>query len=776
MDPYTQKLIESFQLAPREKKLKLLPEISKCREDGVIQFLVNVLGDEHWIVRKAAADCLHSFQDAVIPFLSAAISSYSEDIQHWALQVLTRLGKKGAPAILRALKSTNPDVRHFACIALGELREAAGIAPLIKSLGDEKWPVRKAASDALVKFGDDIIPTIEQIMTRTQDEDVRFWAIKSLGKLGTKAQRILLDALRTGDKQLRYVIAAALGESGDRRVIKVLIDSLGDPDWTIRKSATLALAEIGGNAIEPLIEALKEPSEDIRDGALMALVRIGETAMNRLFSSIEEIDDNQRYLIRKSMVKIGARAVEHLLRLFRAGKPEVMAFCAATLGEIGNPRAVPVLIDGLSHDNWSVRRSCAYALGDIGEKGVDRIAEALKSSNDDVRYWVTRILESIGEAGLSYLVKALSDKNKSIRFYAAKALRSSNNPESVRYLVKALADPSWTVRKVAAESIVRMESVSIEHLLRNISNDNEDIRHWVGQILQQIGKNRLDQIHECLKSNDPELRLYAAQALGIIADPRSTEVLTESLKTGNEWTRIYTAIALGQIGDARAVIPLLQSLSDRNAEVHRNIMKAFKKLGPKVFDTISQCVEGNDAVLRRNSAVAIGEMGEERGIDLLVILLADPAEKVRQSAAEALGRFPGLKAHTMLVETLKDNSHIVRQAAVTALAEHASNEGISVLFDFLNRTRDDREARHTRRHLQIMAQKIPQAFVALFKSEAVALRTLAGEALTGAGMTILPLLTELANAEKDETILFWLQKVIKAVRSPNQTLDPRDPG
>ena len=146
---------------------------------------------------------------------------------------------------MRALKSSNHDVRYFACEALGELREPLGIQALLKALGDEKWPVRKAASDALVKYGEQVIPHVYQVMNRTTDEDIRFWAIKSLGKLGAKAQGILLEALRSGDKQLRYVIAAALGESGDKRVIKVLIESLGDPDWTIRKSATQALSEIG---------------------------------------------------------------------------------------------------------------------------------------------------------------------------------------------------------------------------------------------------------------------------------------------------------------------------------------------------------------------------------------------------------------------------------------------------------------------------------------------------------------------------------------------------
>ncbi|MBF0547382.1 MAG: HEAT repeat domain-containing protein [Candidatus Riflebacteria bacterium] len=755
--------------------MTLLTEISNRKDESTIPFLIGVLGDEHWIIRKTSADFIFAFKDAAIPFLSSALGSYSEDVQHWALKILSRFGKKGAPSILRAMKSPNHDARHFACIALGELKEHQGIPALLKALGDEKWPVRKAASEALIKYGEEVIPAIEQIMARTNDEDVRFWAIKTLGKLGVKAQRILLEALRTGNKQLRYVIAAALGESGDRRVIKVLIDSLADPDWTIRKSATQALAEIGENAIDCLIEALFEPNEDVRDGCLLALVRVGTNAINRLLTAIETMDDNQRYLIRKSMVKMGNRVVEPLLRLFKSRKPEIMSFCAATLGEIGNPKSVPILLEGLSHESWTVRRSCAYALGDIGEKGVDKIAEALKSPNDDVRYWVTRILESIGEPGMAYLVGALTDKNKSIRYFAAKALRSSNNPEIIRHLVRALADKSWSVRKVAAESIAKMDDIPIEHLLRNISSDNEDIRHWIGNILEEIGAARLEQIHECLKMKDAELKLYACQALGSIADPRSTDVLIEALQDPNEWTRIYAAIALGKIGDERAIVPLIRSLSDRNAEVHRNVMNAFQKLGEKAFEVIEKTIEDEDSILRRNSAIAIGEMALERGLDSLVCLMADPVEKVRQSAAEALGSFPSFKAQAILLDALKDSNSSVRMAAVTSLAQHNRDEAAAIIFDFLGKLKDEKEIRITKRSIANMAQKNARLFVSFFNNESIALRTLAAEALILVGIPVLQSLTEIASETKDETILFWIQKTIKKIKNPQEPLtDPSE--
>ncbi|HOY68701.1 MAG TPA: HEAT repeat domain-containing protein [Candidatus Ozemobacteraceae bacterium] len=771
MDPYTQKLIESFPLANKERKVELIEEIGRGRSDAALQFMINALGDEHWIVRKTAADQIYAYQDAALPALSAAINSYSEDIQHWALQVLCRFGSKGTPSILRAVKSTNHDVRYFAAAALGDLREPMGVTALIRLLGDEKWPVRKAAAEALSKFGEEIIPSLEQVMNKTADEDVRFWAIKTLGRLGPKAQKILLESLRAGDKQMRYVIASALGESGDTRVIRVLIESLADPDWTIRKSATQALADIGGNAVDPMIEALQEPNEEIRDGCLIALVRIGDRGLTRLFAFVEGGDDNQRYLVRKGLVKLGSRVVEPLIRFFRNGKPEVMSFCAAALGEIASPKAVPVLIEGLSSSSWNVRRSCAYALTEVGEKGVDRIAEALNSQNDDVRYWVTRILESIGEGGMPYLVKALNDKSKNIRYFAAKALGGSSNPDVIRDLIKSLADPSWSVRRAASESITRLENFGVDQLLRAMSFDNEDIRFWIGQILEKTGRQHLDQIHENLRLGDRELRLCCCQALGVIADPSSVDILMDALRDESDWVRIYAAIALGKIGDTRAVVPLLRGLSDRNAEVHRNIGRAFRKLGAKVFETIAKCVESDEMVLRRNSAIAIRELAEERGVDLLVMMMSDAEEKVRQAAAEALGRFPGLKARTILGEALADKAYAVRVAALTALAEHAAPDSIRLIMDHIARTKEERELRTAKRQLVALAQRIPAAFIPLFSDEHTAVRTMAAEGLVGVGLPALPVLNEAVQAEgASETVIFWCNKVMKTIRNPQEPI------
>jgi len=770
MENSSQYFVELFASATRQKRLELLRKIAAIRDENAMQFLVSCFADEFWVVRKAAADIVKDFGDAAVPVLSGAINSYNQDVQHWSLQILGEIGPKGLPAILRAMKSTNDEIRYFACNALGNARIPQGVTMLLKALGDDRWRVRKAASDALVKYGEAVIAPLQQVLKLTEDEDIRFWAIKTLGKLGPKAQRFLLEALRNGDKQTRYVIAAALGESGDKRVIRVLIESLADPDWTIRKSATMALAEIGDNAVDMMLEYLRGPNEEIRDGCLRALVKAGNASLQRLFDEIIKMDENHRYLIRKSIVKIGARVVEPLMRLFKLKNPEILAFAASALGEIGNPRAVPVLVNGLSHEDWNVRRSSAYALTEIGERGVDKIAEALKSSNDDVRYWVTRILESIGEPGVPYLIRALKDPNREIRFFAARALGSSFDSSVARSLVHSLSDEVWSVRKAAAESICRLDNPPLEDLLRHISSDNEDIRHWIGQIIREIGPRYLPRLIEAMRKGDAELRLYACQAAGLINSPDLVEPLILALRDDSEWVRTYAAISLGQTGDPRSIIPLIRSFSDRNTDVHRNVVTAFEKLGDKVFKELIRCIEGDDLELRRNAALALAEMKDDRGVDHIVMLMEDTDESARACAAESLGSFPGLKARTMLNEALSDNSLKVRLAAIKSIGALDSEADALSLMAHSGKVRDEREARTIKRTLGEMALDNPDLFIGLFKHEQSAIKTMACEAMVAAGMEVMARLTQVATESQDETVVFWCKKTMKQIKQPRESM------
>jgi HEAT repeat protein len=106
---------------------------------------------------------------------------------------------------------------------------------------------------------------------------------------------------------------------------------------------------------------------------------------------------------------------------------EVRISAAKSLGEIGNPAAVPGLIEALADPDRSMREMAAWALGRIrSTAAVPALSEVSRNDvNWYVRYSAINALARIGDAAaLSALNAALKDKQWPVREAAAQALRA----------------------------------------------------------------------------------------------------------------------------------------------------------------------------------------------------------------------------------------------------------------------------------------------------------------------------------------------------------------
>lgn len=121
-----------------------------------------------------------------------------------------------------------------------------------------------------------------------------------------------LSMLASGNLNERWRAAEALGELGDSRAVRPLIEALEDEHVEVRWKAAKALGILDGREpVLPLIGSLEDDSLWVRMGAAWALGKIGDP-----------------------------RAVEPLIRLLDDAKPRVRRMAAWALGRIGNPRAL----------------------------------------------------------------------------------------------------------------------------------------------------------------------------------------------------------------------------------------------------------------------------------------------------------------------------------------------------------------------------------------------------------------------------------------------------
>lgn len=160
--------------------------------------------------------------------------------------------------------------------------------------------------------------------------------------------------------QKEPVMAAEKQQVMDQQRVKQLIQALKDCESNVRCDAARKLGMIvDRSAVPALIEALKDEGMWVSDTAARALGAIG-------------VNDEQ------FMEIMGMLSGD--MRRERCG-------AARALGEIGNPSAVPDLLNALNDEEWEVREAVAWALGKIGDKrALPDLQEVSKNDpNDSVR-------------------------------------------------------------------------------------------------------------------------------------------------------------------------------------------------------------------------------------------------------------------------------------------------------------------------------------------------------------------------------------------------------
>jgi HEAT repeat protein len=119
--------------------------------------------------------------------------------------------------------------------------------------------------------------------------------------------------------------------------------------------------------------------------------------------------------------------------------------------------------------------------------------------------------------------------------------------------------------------------------------------------------------------------------------------------------------------------------------------------------------------VRREAALALGQLGDVDSVSTLAEALASDGEPVRRAAALALGRVSTLEAREALLRALREDRSVWREVAV-ALSRHNDPEVVDGLNGLLA---DPAADEHTRRGAAL-------ALGALLSGESLAMETAIG--------------------------------------------------
>lgn len=470
-----------------------------------------------------------------------------------------------------------------------------------KSLSSPSDAVRERTVGKLAGSKDTVPLLLSMLADRCPD--VRARTVDALGNLGDdRAMPALVElVLCERDTRVIHQITGALRRFDHQQITRKLISALDDQDCQVRHAAAGTLRRVGGAL---LTDALK---------ARVAVI----------------LDDWT------TAAEQGNDALEPLCAALLEGTLQSKRRAGATLGEIGTPEALNVLLavlDNPSADKssldvvaWALRSYCwrglsnahlarvAVTLGDwegvrkIGEPALPVLIEALADANPDIRREATRAIGAIATpSAVKAIAKVLSDCKEGIeiREEAVKALSANRTPEARAALIRALNDETWHIRCLAADAL---EAAG----WRPENNQDRALfalarKRWSELILLRDAATKplVNALHFQTVGVD------AAKALMRLG-PAGAEALAAVARDKNvdSAVREVAAMALAEAGDPRAVDALLPMLADADMAVRTSAVWTLERLNWKPTDNNQRALV----------AVAHGDFAALKGLGVAAV-------------------------------------------------------------------------------------------------------------------------------------------------------------
>ncbi len=191
----------------------------------------------------------------------------------------------------------------------------------------------------------------------------------------------------------------------------------------------------------------------------------------RVYTDAKTDDPRIRQYLSMVLGNLGDRRATPLL-VEALGDPteETRIYAALALGRLRDPVAVPALLKSFSTDERDVRKAAAYALGEIGDvRAAGPLAGALGDPIADVRFNAAIALARLGDTRAIGVIREMLDRSRLDRvegmrpeqkeqtvLAAIPALKKIAPEEAAKLLAPlAQSDPSLQVRSAAKEALSR---------------------------------------------------------------------------------------------------------------------------------------------------------------------------------------------------------------------------------------------------------------------------------------------------------------------------------
>ena len=302
-----------------------------------------------------------------------------------------------------------------------------------------------------------------------------------LGRIGCeRAVPELIEALKSGSRDIKNMAVNALGLIGDERAISPLMERfrevIGEKEDISGRIIKNALIAFGPGALPYLLTELGSSLWRVRSRVLDVLCEIDDPSLKEVFlRALSDLEPDVRAKGARGLgvIKEADGVIEPLTRLYEDEVWVVRYHCVKALGAIKDECSIELFKRAIADANWQVRRAASEALGGYGLSAIKELTDVMLRSTD--RFAREQVAEELQRSGLIYaIVESL--RNPAGSKPAEDMLFDVGRNGVISPLLDAMYDPDPIMRCKAAILLGRIGNFRSREVLERSARDDENLK------------------------------------------------------------------------------------------------------------------------------------------------------------------------------------------------------------------------------------------------------------------------------------------------------------